>query len=155
MSKQEYEIGQTVQKEEGGEWLPIREYAKGWYTLSDGTKARGKDLTALEDEPEEDEEGTRSMAKTLSKYREKYTTGVTAEGRKSLNNGDDIAELLEGMDAMAVMKMAEQLCGLEAGELVAKYEHLNNGAKRMNAGNRIRAFAKRENLSVEEVSRFS
>ncbi len=154
MSK--YEIGQIVARNEEPETdLEVVDYHRGWYTLSDDSKAREEDLCAneeiVDETNDEEEESTRSMAKTLAKYRAGYETGVTAEGRKSLNNGDEIAHMLEGWSAEQVMTAAEKICGLEPGELVAKYEHLNRGAKRMNAGNRIRAFAKREDKNAIEL----
>ena len=78
-------------------------------------------LQAHFDELTEGEEGERGMEKTLAKYRETYKPSVSPSGRKSLNNGDPIAQILEGRDADEVLAIAEQLLELEQGELVARY----------------------------------
>jgi len=56
-----------------------------------------------------EEEGERGMAGTMAKYREGYLPSVSPSGRKSLNNGDKIAAILEGRDADEVLAIAEQL----------------------------------------------
>ena len=100
---------------------------------------------------EGEEEGERGMAKTMAKYREKYQPSVSPSGRKSLNNGDKIAAILEGRDADEVLGIAEQLLELEKGELVLRYENLNPGQRRMNGGNRIRSAIKRGDHTIEQL----
>ena len=92
-----------------------------------------------------------SMSKTIQKYRSTYVVSVSASQRKSLNNGDELAKALEFKDHEAVMAAAETLLELESGTLFTKYKHLNNGQKRMNAGNRIRAALKRGDIVIEDV----
>ena len=108
-------------------------------------------LQAHFDELTEDEEGERGMAKTLAKYRETYKPSVSPSGRKSLNNGDPIAQILEGRDADEVLAIAEQLLELKEGELVARYENLNPGQRRMNGGNRIRSAIKRGDHTIKQL----
>ena len=98
-----------------------------------------------------DDAGQRGMAKTLAKYRETYKPSVSPSGRKSLNNGDPIAQILEGRDADEVLAIAEQLLELNPGELVARYENLNPGQRRMNGGNRIRSAIKRGDHTIKEL----
>jgi hypothetical protein len=100
---------------------------------------------------EEEEEGGRGMAGTLAKYRTHYTTSVSPSGRKSLNNGDPIAAVLEGRDATEVLRIAEELLDFAPGELVAKYERLNPGQRRMNGGNRIRSAIKRGDITIDQL----
>jgi len=113
----------------------------------DGTEHTLKDGTWEPATPDSE----RGMAGTLSKYREQYVPTVAASGRKSLSNGDELAQTLEYKDHVVVMKIAETVLGLEAGFLATKYEKLNNGAKRMNSGNRIRAAIKRGDITIEDV----
>ena len=84
-----------------------------------------------------------TMAAQMRKHRDKYAPCVSYTNRLSLNNGDEVATLLQGSTPEAVMRAAEILCGFEEGELVAKYAHLNKGQQRMNAGNRIRGLVKK------------
>ena len=116
------------------------------------SKAKKADIEAALAELLDDEsEASREMSATLAKYRSRYTVSVAPSGRKSLNNGDEIAEILEGRDAKEVLVIAEQLLGLEAGELQVKYERLNVGQKRMNGGNRIRSAIKRGDVTVDDL----
>ena len=103
--------------------------------------------TATEDKP------IRKMSTTLNRYRVNYQPSLAAGGRKSLNNGDDLASLLSGLEPKGVATLAEIVLGLAKGELVAKYEHLNPGQQRMNSGNRIRAAIKRGDITIKDVQK--
>jgi len=96
-------------------------------------------------------DGKRSMAETLARYRAKYQPVTSAAGRKSLNNGDDIALFLEGMTHTEVLQAAERILGFESGELQERYAHLNIGAQRMNGGNRLRAALKRGDITTNDL----
>ena len=95
--------------------------------------------------------GKRSMAETLAKYRAKYQSCTSASGRKSLNNGDDVAQFLDGMTNTEVLQAAERILGFEDGELMERYAHLNTGAQRMNGGNLLRGAIKREDISAKDL----
>lgn len=95
--------------------------------------------------------GKLGMAGTLNKYRATYVTSVTFEGRKSLNNGDDLAGLLERCHHNDVARIAAIALGMDKEALVEKYAHLNNGQIRMNSGNRIRAAIKRGDITMVDV----
>ena len=82
--------------------------------------------------------GISNLAKQMAKYRATYKRGVTANGDKSLHNGDALARYLEMRTPEEVCQLADEVCGEVNGFHEAKYERLNNGQKRMNAGNRIR-----------------
>ena len=95
--------------------------------------------------------GGRGMSETLLRYRQRYEATTAYSGRSSLHNGDPIAEHFAGMSPLEVMQEAENLLGLDNGELVARYENLNPGQQRMNAGNRVRAAIKRGDLDVKNL----
>lgn len=107
--------------------------------------------TWITEQTDEDEDAPSGMASTLARYREKYEVSVSPSGRKSLNNGDPIAAALEGRDAQEVLTIAEQLLDFAPGELVAKYERLNPGQRRMNGGNRIRSAIKRGDITIDQL----
>lgn len=69
-----------------------------------------------------------------------YVAGVSATGAKTYNNGDDVALMLTGVDVPTLLKVTEEITGEEIGD---KYGHLNVGMQRMNLGNKIRAFLKK------------
>jgi len=95
--------------------------------------------------------GKRSMSETLAKYRAKYQGCTSASGRKSLNNGDDVAHFLDGMTAVEVLQSAERILDFEDGELQERYAHLNIGAQRMNGGNLLRGAIKRQDISTKDL----
>ncbi len=97
--------------------------------------------------------GKRNMAETLNHYRAAYEDTAAYSGRLSKNNGDEIAKILGGLEPKAVIRAAEVLLDLEKGELWAKYERLNPGQQRMNAGNRIRAGVKRGDFGPKELNK--
>lgn len=107
-----------------------------------------KEDTKKEAPKDEEQAPKRTMAETLQRYRGSYVACTSPTGRSSLRKNDQIAKLLEGQPPEAVVAIAERALGLEAGELWAKYEKLNPGQQRMNAGNRIRAAVKRGDLDT-------
>ena len=107
----------------------------------------------LHTEKTEDETEVKSMSSTMLKYRTKYEPSLSASGRKSLNSGDEIAHLLSGLEPRAVISAAERLLNLETDELWIKYQSLNLGQQRMNAGNRIRGAVKRGDATVKDVEK--
>ena len=143
----------TLVSVEGNDTIwTVSDYTKGWYTLEDDEgntkKARGGKLTVIDAE----DSGERTMSKQLNKYRALYEDSVANSGRKSKNTGDDLAHLLSGMTPMEVCSIAEQVLGLEEGELSSRYAEMNSGQIRMNAGNRIRFAIKRGDITADEVA---
>jgi hypothetical protein len=142
--------GLFVETEDGTPGL-VETVAKGWVTVrfEDGTrKHRAKDLYL---QPGDEKAATRSMSATLNRYRATYEPSIACGGRKSLNNGDDLASLLAGLEPEQVIKLAELALDLEVGSLQTKYDSLNPGQKRMNAGNRLRAAIKRGDLELDAI----
>lgn len=100
---------------------------------------------------ETDEETKRDMSGTLLKYRGEYVPATSYNGNPSLNNGDTVAEVLEGMSPDEVCFLADLVFSTEQIKHIEKYQGLNPGQRRMNAGNRIRAAVRRGDITVEEV----
>ncbi len=64
-----------------------------------------------------------------------YVAGVSGSGKVTKNNGDIVAQALNGLTIENVVSLAEDVCGEDHS---GKYRHLNVGQQRMNLGNRIR-----------------
>ena len=90
-----------------------------------------------------------TQSQQLAAYRSRYHATVTASGNSSLNNGDPVALELAGKSAIEVMALADTHCPIKGGQThAAKYERLNEGSKRMNAGNKLRAAFKRGDWAI-------
>ncbi len=110
------------------------------------------ELIASETPHKDDESKVKpTMTAQLQKHRGKYEACVSYTNRLSLNNGDEVATLLQGATPEAVVTAAEILCGFKTGELTEKYAHLNKGQKRMNAGNRIRSAVKKGTATTDQL----
>jgi outer membrane biosynthesis protein TonB len=68
----------------------------------------------------------------------KYQKAKTAAGGSSFNNGDSVAEKLEGKTLEDVYGIVAKALKVEEKELRSKYKHLNPGMQRMTLGNRLR-----------------
>ncbi len=90
------------------------------------------------------------MSSQLAKYRVNYKIGLTAEGNKSLHNGDLLACFLERKSPEEVCAIADKWTGSENGHHAARYAKLNPGQRRMNAGNRLRALVKKGEIEVRD-----
>lgn len=121
-----------------------------WMDLAQEAFDSAEEAANLEgDDEEESEEAT--MSKILLKYRATYVKVVSNSGNASLNNGDEVAALLQGLSPDETCAVADHLFGELPGTHFEKYAHLNNGSRRMNAGNRIRALIKRGEKSVADL----
>ena len=123
--------------------------AAGTHSKSAANKIRKEELAAMF---HVEQPGMRRMKTQLDQYRAGYQDTVSASGNKSLHNGDGVASKLAGMEPRDVVAMAERLLELEEGSLWAKYQNLNKGQQRMNAGNRIRNAVKRGDITTEQVA---
>lgn len=137
MSNQ-FEQGQLVQTPKGkGQ---IDDISRGWFTVQlesgESAKFRAKDLTPAD-------VGIYRMSDHIGKYRDRYQQAVSPTNGRSMNNGDPLAIYLEGKTWQEVCRIADEALGEEAGFHATKYERLNVGQRRMNAGNRLRAAIKR------------
>lgn len=118
------------------------------------TKAQLADLrdVLLAAEPEEGElTQAQVMSRKLREARQRYEVTVAASGNASADNADVIAQALRGLEPRQVVAAAERILGMTEGELWARYERLNPGQQRMNAGNRIRGAIKRGDVVADEV----
>ena len=107
------------------------------------------DEGSVEDALDEAEEHASKMAEALRKARARYVKTTRPNGAATAHNGDVIAKELRDYEPEDVCKLADRIFALPIGTHLAKYEHLNNGQKRMNAGNRIRgAWRKQEDKEV-------
>lgn len=95
--------------------------------------------------------GKKPMNEILNAYRKGYEDSKTPNGRASKRCGDELSVLLTGLDGDDAIRLAEKLLALEEGLLWTKYESLNEGQRRMNAGNRIRGGLKREDITIANV----
>jgi hypothetical protein len=78
------------------------------------------------------------LAGTIAKYRDQYVKGKTADGKTTIDNGDEVAELLRGKDLEQTYAVVAKQTKTPIEELKTKYQHLNVGQQRMNLGNRLR-----------------
>ena len=113
--------------------------------LSDQQRTEFEELEALFQEMDKP---ARNMSSQLAKYRPGYKPTIAGSGAKSLSNGDDLAQFLEHKTPEQVCKLADEACGEPDGFHAAKYERLNPGQRRMNAGNKIRARWKKGEWSI-------
>ncbi len=145
----------------------------GWDAdkLMKHTKAELEDLLSS-DSPANDEDATELEATNGSvvpaKYREMYRKSKTASGKATLNNGDELALLLGTVDHIVTCQIADQVLNRLSGATLAQYtteregvphpktgepmKALNNGMVRMNAGNRIRSWAKKHENPEEAMA---
>jgi hypothetical protein len=92
-----------------------------------------------------------NMGNHIARYRERYSRSVAASGAKSLNNGDDLAGYLEMKTAKEVCSLADEFTPIKGGQThYARYERLNEGQRRMNSGNKLRAAIKQGKIEVTE-----
>ena len=117
--------------------------------------ARIEDWTDEDSEGLDSEEQIATQSKQLAKYKARYHATTAASGARSLNNGDEVAQALAGLDEKAVMALADMWTPLPDGQKHAeKYERLNPGSQRMNAGNKLRGAVKRGYIEIDENGRF-
>ncbi len=108
------------------------------------------DLDSQLDNMDEDGESYQ-MSNHMAKYRARYQRSVAASGAKSLNNGDELANYLEMKTGKEVCELADQWVPLKDGQThYQRYERLNEGQKRMNSGNKLRAALKNGTICVTE-----
>ncbi len=147
-------IGDIVVWEKDGELLrgEVTEQKGSWSTVAtdDGErKVRTKKLEIWDAPEGEDDEAPRTMSKTLAEHKPRYVPTTTHSGKKSLNNGDAIANILASAEPTEVAMFVGGLLDLD---LVEKYAGLNPGQVRMNSGNRLRGIVKRGDMTTDEVA---
>lgn len=78
----------------------------------------------------------------LKEKRADYTVTKTKDGRRLIDNGDEVASKLRDLDLDGVYALCAKTQGVTEKELRERYQHLNVGMQRMNLGNRLRASKK-------------
>lgn len=99
-----------------------------------------------------DEENKGGMSSTLLQYRPVYVPTTSYSGNASLDNGDEVAALLRGLSPDETCAIADAVLNVAPGHHWEKWQHLNAGQRRMNAGNRIRAVVRRGECTVEDLA---
>ncbi len=114
-----------------------------WVTLSDNSKCSRAAAAAAREEYLEDEEtlgeeiedgGAESRDIVDPKYRALYARTRSANGNRSFDRGDELAEALRGCTIEQILN----LCYSLLPEKVGRWDHLNVGQRSMNARNAIR-----------------
>lgn len=94
---------------------------------------------------------TKSSSNVVDRSRYGYQANKeqkTAGGRASVDNNDPLAQALRGLDADAVVDLVRA----NGGEVNPNWEHLNQGLRRMSAGNILRKLARRsEGIKVRDT----
>jgi len=85
-------------------------------------------------------------AKTVNADLSKYVKTKAASGAVSVNNGDDVAVLLNGLNLDELYEIANTFC--EPKEPF-DYSKLNGGMQRMNLGNRIRGAVTKHGKQID------
>lgn len=112
-----------------------------WVTLSDNSKCSRAAAAAAREEYLEDEgtlgeeiEEAETRDIVDSKYRALYVRTRSANGNRSFDRGDELAEALRGCTIEQILN----LCYSLLPEKVGRWDHLNVGQRSMNARNAIR-----------------
>lgn len=71
---------------------------------------------------------------------DQYVLYISTSGKKSLDNGDEVAIMLRGKTLDEVYQITSDWVGISVEELIERYKHLNAGQQRMNLGNRLRRY---------------
>lgn len=111
-------------------------------------ESEGEDST-----PEEKPMGAEGKVKAGVMHYDKsrYVRYKTADGRKGVDSGDDVARALRGKDLEQVYGVVAAALGVDKDELKAKYSHLNTGMQRMNLGNRLRKAIRKETVDESGI----
>ena len=92
-----------------------------------------------EDEDEDDGKSGSTFRRLVIRTKaEQYQIYLSLSGKKSLDNGDQVALLLRGKTLDEVYSLTAEHLLTTVEELKERYKHLNAGQQRMNLGNRLR-----------------
>jgi len=84
---------------------------------------------------------------------ENYESVTSASGTKSMHNGDEVASALQEIDIHGVRHVVQEVGIVDDKTPLDKYDHLNVGQQRMNWGNRIRAFVKKDDGNMAKLKK--
>lgn len=129
-----------------GEGKPFKEVsvrASSLQVLADEESDEDEELESPDEEglDDEEEENTdaHKMAKALREARTRYTKALRPDGTPTAHSNDLIARVLLDSEPLEVCSFADSICEEPQGYHAERYASLNNGQKRMNAGNKIRS----------------
>lgn len=86
--------------------------------------------------------GQSNLAQTIRSHRKSYKTTTRPDGKKTQNNGDEVAAALLGLSFATLRAFSHARFG-------KTYEHLNDGHARMCIGNKIRAEYKKDSSFLD------
>ena len=119
-----------------------------WVTLSDNSRCSRAAAAAAREEYLEDEETLGEEAEPRDivdpKYRALYARTRSANGNRSFDRGDELAEALRGRTIEQILN----LCYSLLPEKVGRWDHLNVGQRSMNARNAIRNAVRKGTLDA-------
>lgn len=106
-------------------------------------EARPAEKARAEKAAEDGEQDARLVKPDLSRYI-RHSDVRTGSGRQAVDIGDETADALRGLSLDEVYEKVCSTLGLDESDTRAAYAHLNPGMQRMNLGNRLRAFYKKQ-----------
>ena len=120
---------------------------RGYISLADNTISLtdGSEVQAEYDNRDEDKESKlmrSELAETMSQYRHGYEDDRC---------GDKVSNILKSINPEDVLHVTERLVNLAPGTLDVRYSSLNNGQRRMNAGNLIRGAISRGEIIEDDI----
>lgn len=86
----------------------------------------------------------RKNGQVPAKYLDNYHRHNLGGGLVVVDNGDRVAQELRGLELNEVYALVAKVTHTNGDDLVERYAGLNAGQQRMNLGNRLRGFYKRE-----------
>lgn len=106
-------------------------------------------ISVAEESVEDEEDGKEEPLSRIKKYVKNYETVLASSGKKSKDSGDRVAVELRGLTLDAVYEAVATALDTDIETLVAKYQHLNGGQRRMCLGNLLRGHYRRQEAAAE------
>ena len=152
----------TAKLEETGVVISI---ASGWATVKldiDGTTAKARIGNLIASAAREEKAPVvrvtreklpldqRKNGQVSAKYLSRYHRHNLGDGVMVVDNGDRVATELRGLELGEVYVCVAETTGATLNDLSQRYAGLNPGQQRMNLGNRLRGFYKRQEKLLDE-----
>ena len=122
-----------------------------WLEEAEARLVEAEEDADLEGEDEAKDDEAAEMSKVLAKYRSAYVRTTKADGRVSMDKGDEVAQALRDMKLGDVLALADIVTKSRFDTHANRYQSLNVGSQRMNAGNRIRAQIRKGVMGLQEA----
>lgn len=144
-----FKVGQAVKTPEGN--ATVISEARGWIKCNMGDKRvksfRIKNLSI----PEAPKSKSAGMASQLQAASFTYVT-LKIGKRKTRICGDEVSRLMAELSPDMALEVAAIVKELDTYETLAKYDHLNNGQRKMAATNLVRNAVNRGEVTIQEVT---